>query len=426
MKRYLTGIDWIVNALDYTAKAQSGIGNHSEVILELKNPPSHKALTEALNGFIQKIPLLNGFPSRAINLCPYWKVPTTKMKLPVQVHFIKLNDDSQYLLPLANQVNAAFKNKREHLVFTLVEAGKRTFLAMAFDHRILDAKGAEAFLYLFQQHYRNSEPLQISLGCPPNLNKWREKFLAGRQINRFLLNLTKEPPRTLPFNPLSEPSKFKVIHLSPEESERLSRTAYSHAGYLMFMPYVLAKSLQIMHEIFQEKNIAGSTYFIPVPMDMRTKEEAQKEVLFNHFSFFLFKIKADKITDLAGLIAEIKNQMYDQVKNKVPEAMVNASFLLRIASLPLVNFFLKLMSKKHFASFYFTYLNNTYQQNKFMQEELQNIFHLPRTPKPPGVGIFFNQFENKLNITLSYFDDLLTDEQAGKISKSLKELGNEN
>ena len=77
MKRYLTGIDWIVNALDYTAKAQSGIGNHSEVILELKNPPNHKALAEALNGFIQRIPLLNGFPSRAINLCPYWKVPAT-------------------------------------------------------------------------------------------------------------------------------------------------------------------------------------------------------------------------------------------------------------------------------------------------------------------------------------------------------------
>jgi hypothetical protein len=58
-----------------------------------------------------------------------------------------------------------------------------------------------------------------------------------------------------------------------------------------------------------------------------------------------------------------------------------------------------------------------------MQEEVVNIFHLPRIPKPPGVGIFFNQFENKLNITLSYFGDLLTDDQVNQITKNLEALG---
>lgn len=422
MKRYLTGIDWIVNTLDYTAKAQSGIGNHSQIILELKNPLEPKALAEALNSFIQKFPLLNGFPSRAINLCPYWKAPLVKKALPVRVHTVKLNVDSSYLLPLAAQVNAAFQNKREHLVFTLIETGKITFLGMAFDHRILDAKGAEAFLYLFQNYYQNKEPLRISYACPPHLNNWMEKFLAGRQINRFLLSLAKEPPRILPCDPLNEPCKFKVIHLNPGQTERLTGIAYERAGYLMFMPYALARSIQIMHGIFQEKNISGSTYLIPVPIDTRAKEEERKETLFNHFSFFLFKISADKVNDLGGLLTEIKNQMYAQVKNKLPEAIVNASFLLRIASLPLVNFFLKLISKKHFASFYFTCLNNAHQQNKFMQEEVRNIFHLPRTPKPPGVGIFFNRFDNKLNITLSYFDDLLNDQQVNQITKNLEAL----
>ena len=194
----------------------------------------------------------------------------------------------------------------------------------------------------------------------------------------------------------------------------------------MLMPYLLAKCIQIMHRIFQEKNIPGQTYLVPVPIDIRAKEQAHKETFFNHFSFFLFKINAHKADSLLELLDEIKTQMYAQVKNKIPEAIVNASLLMRIAGLPLTNFFLKLMSKKHFASFSFSYLNNANQPDKFMQEQLQNIFHLPRTPKPPGLGIFFNQFEDKLNITLSYFDDLLNDDQANKIVKALKELGNEN
>ena len=68
MKRYLTGIDWVVNSIDYASKAQSGIGNHSEVILELKNPPGYKSLDTLLNDFIKKFPLLHGYPSRAMNL----------------------------------------------------------------------------------------------------------------------------------------------------------------------------------------------------------------------------------------------------------------------------------------------------------------------------------------------------------------------
>ena len=426
MKRYLTGIDWIVNTLDYTGKAQSGIGNHSEVILELKNPPHHKALAEELNSFMQKFPLLNGFPSRAINLCPYWRMPAIKKALFVRLHIVKLESDFEYISAMAAQVNMRFQNKREHLVFTLVETGQKTFLAMAFDHRILDAKGAEAFLHLFQQYCQNDAPLEVSLTSPAHLNNWREKFSAGKQLNRFLLQLTKTPLRTLSFDPRSEPCKFKVIHLNSEQTERLTGVAFQRAGYLMFMPYLLARSIQIMHEIFQEKNIAGATYLIPVPMDTRSKETAQKEIFFNHFSFLLFKISADKINDLAGLLAEIKNQMYEQIKSRVPEAIINASFLLRIASLPLVNFFLKLISKKHFASFYFTCLNNTSQPDRFMQEQLGNIFHLPRTPKPPGVGVFFNQFDNKLNITLSYFDDLLNNQQVDQIIKELRGLGNEN
>ena len=425
MKRYLTGIDWIVNTIDYTGKAQSGIGNHSELILELKNPPNHQALEEALNNFNRNLPLLNGFPSRAINLCPYWKIPPGKKSLPIRINIIKFNDPIDYLLVLAKPVNTAFKERREHLAFTLLETNKLTFLSMAFDHRILDAKGAEAFLNLFQQYYENHRPLQIPLDCPPHLNSWKEKFLAGRQINRFFLNLARHRPRTLPFNPQNEPCRFKVIHLSYEQSVRLANLAYARAGYLMFMPYALAVSIQIMHKIFQEKNIPGLNYLIPVPIDTRTKEKAQQETLFNHFSFLIFNISADKVSNLNWLLAEIKNQMYEQVKNGIPAAILNASFLIRIASLPLTNFFLKLISKKHFASFSFSYLNNAYQQNKLMQTEVQNIFHLPRTPKPPGIGIFINQFESKFNITLSYFDDLLNDTQVNQIIKSLEALGNE-
>ncbi len=425
MKRYLTGIDWLVHCLDYTSKAQSGIGNYSEVVLELKLTPNDKLLEETLYGFIQKFPLLNGFPGRALNLCPYWKAPGNKKMLPFWVYTVNVEDDSQYLTPLAALVNSPFKNRREHLIFTLVNTGQRSFLGMVFDHRLLDAKGAESFLNLFQKYYQDRQIPQLDLNSPHYLNRWKEKFTAGRLLNRFLLNLSTPLHRSLPGQPKNEPARFRTIHLNSVQTKKFTDAAYQHAGYLMLMPYCLAKTAQILHRIFEEKNIPGSFYLIPVPIDTRTQEQGQKAVFFNHFSFLIFKIDAEKIEDLGAVLTQIKTQMFAQVKNAIPEAITKASLLMRIACLPLANFFLKLMSKKYFASFAFSFLNNAFQQEKLIEDQVVNIFHLPRTPKPPGVGIYFNQFQDRLNITLSYFDDFLSPGQVNYIMQSLEAMINE-
>ena len=427
MKLYLTGIDWIINSIDYASKSQSGIGNISQVILALKDVPDSRLLHQELNTFTQKFTLLNGFPSRDLNLCPYWKVPLDKNILPLRVDIVSLNADEGYLLPLTAQLNKPFKNKKEHLVFTLVNTNKVSFLGMTFDHRILDARGAEIFLNLFQQYCQKKDYIsQVPLAKPSYLNHWAEKFKAGKQVNRFFLNFSKETPRVFPPKPLSQKCRFEVVNFNPEQTERFINAAYANAGYLMLMPYALAKSVQIMHRIFQARDIPGLTYLIPVPLDARLSEDMYRKIFFNHLSFLLFNIKTNDLANLSSLLKNIKEQMYKQVQAGLPEAIKNASLLLRIATLPLVNLFLRFISKKHFASFSFSFVNSHACQTKFMENEIENIFHLPRVPNPPGVGLFFNQFNNKLNITLSYCEGLLTENEAGQIVSDLKTLGNEN
>jgi hypothetical protein len=193
----------------------------------------------------------------------------------------------------------------------------------------------------------------------------------------------------------------------------------------MLMPFVLAKTIQVLHRVFEAKNIPGSAYLIPVSIDTRTQEVVHRELFFNHLSFLFFRINTDKVGDFKLLVAEIKEQMYEQVKAGLPEALRNASFLLRIAPLPLVNFFLKLMSKKNFASFSFSFVGSAYNSQKFMDAEVQNIFHFPRVPNPPGIGIFFNQFNSRLNATVSYFDGVLGENEVDQIVNELNSLGND-
>jgi NRPS condensation-like uncharacterized protein len=425
MKRYLTGIDWVINSIDYIGKTQTGIGNVSQVVIELKGQPDSKVLQEALNSFIRQFPLLSGFPGRALNLCPYWKIFPQKKILPLRINTAYLDDNSDFCSSLAIQVNEPFRNKREHLVFNLIRSGKRNFLGLTFDHRLLDARGAEAFLDLFQRYYQKESLSQFVFDAPHYLNHWSEKFKAGQQVNRFFLNLSKNIPRTMPLNLDSRICKFKIIPFDVEEAGHIVEAAYEQAGYLMLMPFILAKTIQAMHRVFEAKKSAGLVYLIPVSIDTRQQEEVHKELFFNHMSFFFFKINAEAADNFTNLIADIKEQMYEQVKTGLPAALKNASFLLRIAPLPLVNFFLRLMSKKHFASFSFSFVGSAYNSRKFMEEEVQNIFHLPRVPNPPGLGIFFNQFNGKLNATISYFEGILNDDEIERIVNDLKAIVNE-
>ena len=185
MKRYLTGIDWVIYALDYSGKKKTGIGNVSQVVIEFDGLLDSAMVQDALRSFLQKFPLINGCSSRWFNLCPYWKISSHKKQIPVRVQVIRLDTDADPFLALAAGVNAPFVHSREYLVFNLVLLGTRSFLGMIFDHRILDARGAEAFLDLFQRSFKK-EPFSVfEIHGPAHLDHWKEKFASGQQVNKI-------------------------------------------------------------------------------------------------------------------------------------------------------------------------------------------------------------------------------------------------
>jgi len=425
MKRYLTGIDWVINSMDYIEKIQSGIGNVSQVVVELDGQLDSGVLRESLRDFLKKFPVLYGLPSRNINLCPYWKVFSRGRDAQVRLNVAQIGDADDPLPLLEAEINKPFADDRELLVFTLVNAGPKSFLGMTFDHRILDARGAETLLDYFQRYYQKKNIPDISLGESPHLDQWKEKFKAGRQVNRMFLGLAKETSRSLPASSKSRACKLKTVHLDLDQASLFIENAYAKAGYLMLMPYALARSVQLMHRIFEVRNIPGRAYLIPLSIDSRLREASGDQLFFNHLSFLFFKIDADVAGNFTLLLASIKEQMYAQVKAGLPEAIKRASFLLRIAPLPLVNFFLKFLSQKNFSSFVFSFVNSVYNSKGFMEQAVRNMFHLPRVPNPPGVGIFFNQFKGVLNITLSYLEGVLSEEEADSIGGAFKDIGNE-
>src|SRR6202034_3229793 len=84
-RRYLTGIDWIVGALDFSARGAIGLGGFSQAIIEVDGTITQNDLRAALDQISERIPLVHGRVARDwINLAPYWK-PREKCQIPLRV-----------------------------------------------------------------------------------------------------------------------------------------------------------------------------------------------------------------------------------------------------------------------------------------------------------------------------------------------------
>jgi len=120
-------------------------------------------------------------------------------------------------------------------------------------------------------------------------------------------------------------------------------------------------------------------------------------------------------------LQSIKQQIYDQIKADLPRDIEKASLLMRIAPLPVLGYLMRLPLKGQIASFCFSYIGEAaYASPVFMGKKIHNIFHMPRVPIPPGLGIFFNQFQGKLNVVISYLDGMLEKDEIDSIVHALQ------
>jgi hypothetical protein len=73
------------------------------------------------------------------------------------------------------------------------------------------------------------------------------------------------------------------------------------------------------------------------------------------------------------------------------------------------------------ASFCFSHVS----KDSFVSEDLLgariiNMFHMPRTPMPPGIGVFFNTYAGRLNATISCLDGLFSEDDLDGLERDLR------
>ena len=431
---YLSGIDWLIATMDRHASSRTGAGNHSTLIIEFDGRLDAEALKERLDEISKALPLLFGRVSRdLVNLAPYWRTDRRARNLKLET--AEAADEKAFDGILRATLNRPFSGKREHLRFALVRRGNRgDALLMTFDHKILDAKGAEMFLRLLSDDgWRETlaETAEAAEnGRDPVLRDWREQFESGKTVQRKMIAASKEGcfgasdtaenPKNRP--PASARSEFGAAfaEFDSETTPRISRAAERNAGFMMETPFLLAVSATAL----RNATAPGTDIrcFVPVPLDTRSKPPSPKETFFNHHSFVFFHFDVGKDASLKEISHGIRAQLMEAVADDFPAEMERATRPLRIFPKILMAKAMDLPFDGKICSFAFANVGVSAAPEEILGLKVESIRHMPRTPSPPGLGMFFNSRGGKLAATVSADSALWPAETAEKTIDEIEKI----
>jgi len=419
-RRYLTGVDWIIGVLDCMTKRATGAGNTSQILLELEGVVDESHLRQIPPAFAACFPVLSGRPSRDwLNLAPFWKVDRKAGRCAVEILPAE-SDVESAIAALCRSLNTPFLTDRDHVVFRLVRAGPdRSCLGMSFDHRLFDARGAEIFLDRlagFAAGDTSSPPPSLTRPVrEPYLSNWAAKFSSGRNVTRAIRACAAARPAALPV-PAGRPGfqhHFQMLDL--EQSRRLTETAFALGGFLVKMPFLLALAVQSVDRLFAARGKTPAHFLIPVSIDRRAADADSQSLFFNHISFLYFVIPRRDFESMEALVQSITRQMYEQIKDGLPGDFEQTMLLMRILPVGVLASLSQRLFAGNFGTFAFSCLGETAcKAREFLGNRILNLLHTPRVSTPPGLGIFLNEFEGRINVTVASLEGLLsTDESTG-------------
>ena len=396
------GSDVLMLGFDYELRRRGFAGNSCQIVLELTQPVDPAALEARLTKLVQQNPILCARPVRGFK--PRWK-PTSRPP-QVRVH-----------APAANLAQQLFNepldiHRGELLRFDLIG---RT-LVFTWSHALMDAKSAEYFLAALgaetlpaleagQDWYAQRAALPGNLRARAK-EAWRELERLDQFRNALPVSLaTQHPPDAKKMN-------YRALHLTAADTAQVHTHAARLAGFLGETTFHLAAALVELHQLHTRTGVASASYVIPVSVGLRPKG-TRAPLFSNQITMLLHQFFPAQLADMPLAIAAIKTRKAESLRHAHIDAGIAMAQLFRALPLRLYMWLVKHELRGEICSLFFgdTGVADAALET-FLGSHIESLVHVPAVTVPPGIGLVFYQFRNRLAFTLVTAQGTLTETEA--------------
>jgi hypothetical protein len=150
---------------------------------------------------------------------------------------------------------------------------------------------------------------------------------------------------------------------------------------------------------------------VSIPVQTRRKGAAGP-VFQNHLSILLFGVPRTDATDLRSLTRSIRGQLADMMRQQLDQRWADGLRLSRRAPSAILMGMMRRRFRGEIASFFHSFTGAFAGDTvSFLGTRVTNAYHVPAVASPPGSGLFVGQHGDRINVTLSWREHALREDE---------------
>ncbi|MDD5198180.1 MAG: phosphopantetheine-binding protein [Terrimicrobiaceae bacterium] len=298
--------------------------------------------------------------------------------------------------------------------FTLIELrGGGAMLIFSWSHLLMDGVGAEFFLCelarLAGEFPGGAVP---SFAAPGEVFGWKETFERAKPMVQYFNRLVQRKFDCLgPREPRPGRTHFEIHTLTAEQTRSVNARCASFCGELVSMPFFLACAARAHERVFAARGLSPDSHVCSVPVQTRRKG-ARGPIFQNHITMFFGVLSREELGELDRAVSALVAQHAAFHKNRLGDALDRLMHMMNVLPPGLYMKFIQFQMRGPFASFFHSHTGEFAPGlDQFLGAKITNAFHAPGIATPPGSGIFCNEKNGRLIITLSWHEEALSAEE---------------
>lgn len=409
----LTATDCFILALEKHIHNKGTSGNTCRYVFELEGKLDIDAFKQTLKNN-KETQHLASFAMHKSGLfsVPKWKL-NNNIDIDVTVH------ESDSFLPYSILNKIITSDTAPLFCFDVIQRSNgNSTLVFSWNHLIMDGYGAVLYLKLLNNIGNDKSFIGKNYKTKINYHTFKEAIKAKLYLSDSSKKQTSGVSPNKHFEKVTQ--KIKVVTFTKEETIQIDSIAPKLGSKFGRSPYFLACAARSVKEILKQRNNTVNDFWIPVPQNQR-KKGAMGPLLGNHLSFLFYRINSSLLDSIEKSVKDINEQMVTQVRKGIPKAYdVLMNYLKRIPSGWYYNL-IKGPQGDSLSGFLFTLAeDHPSELLKFGNQKVLNALSFPPNTYPPGLTFAFLRFEEKLQLMILYYDEVLNETEANTLENQLR------
>lgn len=435
----LNGMDCLMTAFDYHMKKSGFAGNLAQMVLKLPVQIAESDFRERILHLVQQFPIIHA-PSRRnfFTRLPYWEIDPDRSTAFPGITAYHLESDAENSGDFSTLKKKLFNlplqpEKGEQIRFDLIYfAGGGMEIYMTWVHALMDAQGAEYFFSMIGNPGLAEDAFQFESSRKIAASKTRRKPKKTDSADRWgkirqsfdhIDEIALNPPVSI-LSRLPETAKssqeYRIVSFSRNETRSIMELSGKRCGLFNESTCFAAAVMCELKKLYEKKRVPSGNYVLSLPVNLRKKGTCLP-IFSNQSTSLLYSFHADCLTNFSSAARHFKEQTQRAIRTGLLDANVA---VMEVSKFLPAWFYIKKVRqamKGEIASIVFANPGLVHGSlTEFMGIPVDDVRHMPAIIAPPGIGVLFYRFSQRLNITFVYTEGILSREEKEEFQQGIR------